>query len=73
MSAPCCPAAWSMPCAAIGELEALPLVAPEVRTPIGFMTQTAVRPSRALDAALALLQSPAWQQEVTAHSGALSG
>ncbi|CAN7598293.1 MULTISPECIES: LysR family transcriptional regulator [unclassified Variovorax] len=56
-----------------GELEALPLVAPEVRTPIGFMTQTAVRPSRALDAALALVQSPAWQQEVAAHSGALRG
>ena len=63
--------AWSMPCAATAELEALPLVAPEVRTPIGFMTQTAVRPSRALDAALALVQSPAWQQEVAAHSGSL--
>lgn len=56
-----------------GQLEALPLVAPEVRTPIGFMTQTAVRPSRALEAALALIQSPEWQQEVAAHSGALRG
>jgi DNA-binding transcriptional LysR family regulator len=56
-----------------GGLEALPLVAPEVRTPIGFMTQTAVRPSRALDAALALIQSPEWQQEVAAHSGSLRG
>ena len=56
-----------------GQLEALPLVGPEVRTPIGFMTQTAVRPSRALDAALALVQSPAWQQEVAAHSGSLRG
>jgi DNA-binding transcriptional LysR family regulator len=56
-----------------GRLEALPLVAPEVRTPIGFMTQTAVRPSRALEAALALIQSPEWQQEVSAHSGALRG
>ena len=54
-----------------GELEALPLVGPEVRTPIGFMTQTAVRPSRALDAALALLQGDDWQAEVAAHSGAL--
>ena len=56
-----------------GHFEALPLVAPEVLTPIGFMTQTAVRPSRALDAALALLQSPDWQREVGAHSGALRG
>ena len=56
-----------------GGLEALPLVAPEVRTPIGFMTQTAVRPSRALEAALALIQSPEWQQEVAAHSGSLRG
>ncbi|MDM0016003.1 LysR family transcriptional regulator [Variovorax saccharolyticus] len=56
-----------------GQLEALPLVGPEVRTPIGFMTQTAVRPSRALEAALALLQSPGWQAEVAAHSGALRG
>jgi DNA-binding transcriptional LysR family regulator len=56
-----------------GQLEALPLVAPEVRTPIGFMTQTAVRPSRALEAASALIQSPEWQQEVAAHSGALRG
>lgn len=55
-----------------GELEALPLVGPEVRTPIGFMTQTAVRPSRALDAALAMLQDAAWQAEVAAHSGALA-
>ncbi|RYY49980.1 MAG: LysR family transcriptional regulator, partial [Comamonadaceae bacterium] len=54
-----------------GQLEALPLTAPEVRTPIGFMTQTGVRPSRALDAALALLQGEAWQVEVAAHSGAL--
>lgn len=56
-----------------GRLEALPLVAPEVLTPIGFMTQTAVRPSRALEAALALLQSLEWQAEVAAHSGALRG
>lgn len=55
-----------------GQLEALPLVGPEVRTPIGFMTQTAVRPSRALDAALALLQSEAWRAEVAVHSGALT-
>ena len=43
------------------ELEALPLVEPEVRTPIGFMTQIGVRPSRALDAAVALLQTAQWR------------
>jgi DNA-binding transcriptional LysR family regulator len=53
------------------ELEALPLVEPEVLTPIGFMTQAGVRNSRALDAALALLQTPAWQRQVALHSGAL--
>jgi DNA-binding transcriptional LysR family regulator len=53
------------------ELEALPLVAPEVRTPIGFMTQHGVRPSRALDAALAFLQTPEWQAQVQQHSGTL--
>lgn len=55
-----------------GQLEALPLVSPEVHTAIGFMTQTAVRPSRALDAALALLQGDAWHAEVAAHSGSLA-
>ncbi|MDM0000339.1 LysR substrate-binding domain-containing protein [Variovorax sp. J22P240] len=56
-----------------GQLEALPLVAPEIHTPIGFMTQTVVRPSRALEAALALVQSQDWQQEAAAHSGSLRG
>jgi len=56
-----------------GQLEALPLVAPEIHTPIGFMTQTVVRPSRALESALALVQSPDWQQEAAAHSGSLRG
>jgi DNA-binding transcriptional LysR family regulator len=53
------------------ELEALPLVAPEVRTPIGFMTQDGVRPSRALDAALAFLQTPEWLAQARQHSGTL--
>ena len=55
------------------ELEALPLVAPEVRTPIGFMTQDGVRSSRALDAALAFLQTPEWAEQVRLHSGTLGG
>ncbi|WP_285412823.1 LysR substrate-binding domain-containing protein [Variovorax sp. efr-133-TYG-130] len=53
------------------ELEALPLVSPEVRTPIGFMTQDGVRSSRALDAARAFLQTPEWQAQVQQHSGTL--
>jgi DNA-binding transcriptional LysR family regulator len=53
------------------ELEALPLVDPDVKTPIGFMTQQGVRPSRALEAALALLQTPEWRGQVEQHSGAL--
>jgi DNA-binding transcriptional LysR family regulator len=53
------------------ELEALPLVAPEVRTPIGFMTQEGVRPSRALDAALAFMKTLEWQAQVQRHSGTL--
>lgn len=53
------------------DLEALPLVVPEVRTPLGFMAPAAVRPSRTLEAALALLQDEGWQAEVEAHSGTL--
>lgn len=52
-------------------LEALPLVAPEVRTPISFMVHGAVRPSRALDAALALVQDADWLADAAAHSGNL--
>lgn len=54
------------------ELEALPLVAPDICTPIGFMSQALVRPSRALEAALAVAQSPAWLQHAAAHSGLLA-
>jgi DNA-binding transcriptional LysR family regulator len=53
------------------ELEALPLVEPEVRTAIGFMTHSAVRTSRALDAALTLAQDGAWLRHAAAHSGLL--
>jgi hypothetical protein len=54
------------------ELEALPLLAPEVRTTIGFMAQGGDRPSRTLEAALALAQDPAWLRHAAAHSGLLS-
>lgn len=53
------------------ELEALPLTAPVVRTPIGFMAQSAVRPSRAMQAALALAQDEGWLRHAAAHSGML--
>jgi DNA-binding transcriptional LysR family regulator len=52
-------------------LEALPLVAPDVRTPIGFMAPALVRPSRALQAALALAAAPDWLRHASAHSGQL--
>ena len=45
-------------------LEARPLHAPEVRTPIGFMVAAGTRPSRALAAALALARDEAWLRQV---------
>jgi DNA-binding transcriptional LysR family regulator len=54
------------------ELEALPLVGPDVRTSIGFMSHAAVRPSRALEAALTLAQDGAWLRHAAAHSGLLT-
>jgi DNA-binding transcriptional LysR family regulator len=54
------------------ELEALPLVAPEVRTAIGLMAQGGDRPSRTLEAALALAQDGDWLRHAAAHSGLLT-
>lgn len=51
------------------ELEALPLGTPDVGTPIGFMTPDAVRPSRALRAALALAGEKAWLRQAAQHGG----
>jgi DNA-binding transcriptional LysR family regulator len=53
-------------------LEALPLTGPDVRTPIGFMSHAAARPSRALEAAIALAQDGAWLRHAAAHSGLLT-
>ena len=50
---------------------ARPLQAPEVLTPIAFLTAANGRPTLALQAALALAQQADWQAEVAAHSGAL--
>ena len=54
------------------ELEAVPLVSPQVLTPISFMAQTAVRPSRAMEAALQLAQDSAWLRHVATHTGLLT-
>ncbi len=53
------------------ELEALPLVSPDVRTAIGFMIQGGDRTSRTLDAALTMAQDAAWLRHAAAHSGLL--
>ena len=54
------------------ELEALPLTGPEVKTRIGFISHAQARPSRALEAALALAQDGAWLRHAAAHSGLLA-
>jgi DNA-binding transcriptional LysR family regulator len=53
------------------ELEALPLVSPQIRTPIGLMTSAQVKPSRAMAAALSLAQDGHWLRHAAAHSGLL--
>jgi hypothetical protein len=52
-------------------LLARPLQSPLLRTPVGFMTPAAGRPTIALQAALAVAQRPDWRAIVEAHSGAL--
>ncbi len=54
------------------ELEALPLVGPDIKTPIGFMLQGSSRTSRTLDAALSMAQDAAWLRHAAAHSGLLA-
>ena len=54
------------------QLEALPLVEPEVRTPIGFMFNAQVRPSRATQAAMDLARDAHWLQHASMHSGMLT-
>jgi DNA-binding transcriptional LysR family regulator len=56
---------------AYAELEAVPLVEPDVLTPIGFMWADSGRPSNALRAALGLAEEPAWLAHVVEHVGAL--
>ncbi|MFC5521147.1 LysR family transcriptional regulator [Polaromonas jejuensis] len=54
-----------------GELEALPLVEPEMLTPVGFIYLANSRASRALEAALALARDQRWLQHAAQHSGSL--
>jgi len=54
-----------------GELEALPLVDPEMVTPVGFIYLGQATASRVLQAALGLASDAQWQREVARHSGAL--
>lgn len=54
------------------ELEALPLLSPEVRTAIGLMAQRGDRASRTLEAALTMAQDGAWLRHAAMHSGLLS-
>ena len=54
------------------ELEALPLMAPQVLTPICFMAHASVRPSRAMEAALVLAQDGAWLRHAAMHTGLLT-
>jgi len=53
------------------ELEAVPLVGPEVLTPIGFMFACTDRPSHTLHAALDMAHDVGWLQHASAHSGLL--
>ena len=53
------------------ELEALPLADPHMLTPVGFIVQAGDRPSRTLEAAIALAREPHWLAHVAANSGEL--
>ncbi|WP_210544383.1 LysR family transcriptional regulator [Rhodoferax sp. PAMC 29310] len=53
------------------ELEALPLVGPDVATPICFMSHASARASCALEAALVLAQDEDWLRHAAVHSGLL--
>jgi DNA-binding transcriptional LysR family regulator len=53
-----------------GELEALPLIEPDIRTSVGFISRADGTPSRALQAALRLQDDPEWRGQVEALEGA---
>jgi DNA-binding transcriptional LysR family regulator len=73
----CSVLAGALVCAVQGyrELEALPLT-PDVETPVGFMMQASDRPSRTLEAAMALAAEPAWLRhaaDYSAHPQSMEG
>jgi DNA-binding transcriptional LysR family regulator len=47
------------------ELEARPLIEPDVRTPLGFIALAQDRPSRTLQAAIKLMAAPEWSAALT--------
>jgi DNA-binding transcriptional LysR family regulator len=51
------------------ELEARPLIKPDIRVPLGFIALADDRPSRALQAALHLMTTPEWAAALEKHSG----
>jgi DNA-binding transcriptional LysR family regulator len=51
------------------ELEALPLVEPDIRIPLGFIALVDDRPSRAVQAALRLMAAPEWAAALERHAG----
>ena len=53
-------------------LRVSPLTQPDLLTPIAFMTSARARPSRALEAALALAGRADWLAHAQSHSGALA-
>ena len=53
------------------DLRVSPLTGPDLRTPVGFMTAARSRPSRALEAALAMADDAGWLSQAQAFSGAL--
>lgn len=55
----------------VPDLVARPLRSPELLTPIGFMAQQGVAPTRALQAALKLQESPEWRAHCVRDAGAL--
>jgi DNA-binding transcriptional LysR family regulator len=53
------------------ELEAVPLVGPDVMTPIGFMFAGSDRPSNVMRVTLEMANDPAWLEHMMAHVGLL--
>jgi DNA-binding transcriptional LysR family regulator len=51
------------------ELEALPLINPDIRVPLGFIALVDDRPSRALQAALRLMAAPEWAAALERYAG----